>query len=44
MAPAVARFLAGEAEGAEKSWMLAHDPARPREIVADFVPAMGANP
>jgi hypothetical protein len=44
VAPAVARFLAGKAEGAEKAWMLALDPARPRDIVADFVPPMGAAP
>lgn len=37
LAPVVARFLAGTSEGSEKSWLLAHDPARPRTNVADFV-------
>lgn len=40
LAPAVARFLAGTSEGGEKSWLLAHDPARPRANVADFMPPM----
>ena len=40
IAPAVARFLAGKSEGSEKRWLLAHDPARLRATVADFVPSM----
>jgi hypothetical protein len=42
LAPVMARFLAGKSEGTEKSWVLAHDSARPRANVADFVPAMDA--
>jgi hypothetical protein len=44
MAPAIARLLAGQSEGAEKSWFAAHDPSRPREAVADFVAGLEVQP
>jgi hypothetical protein len=36
LAPAIARFIMGTSETDEKSWLAAHDPARPRDAVADF--------
>jgi len=42
LAPAMARFLVGKSEGSERSWLLAHDFARPRANVADFIPALEA--
>jgi hypothetical protein len=38
MAPALARFVAGAATADEKRWFAAHDPARPREPIAEFAP------
>ncbi len=37
-APPLARLLAGAAEGAEKRWLLAHDPSREREPIAETAP------
>ena len=37
LAPAIARLLVGSPGEAERSWLVAHDPARPRrETIADF--------
>ena len=37
-APALARLLAGTASADEKRWFAAHDPARPRTTLAEYVP------
>lgn len=36
LAPAIARLIAGASEDDEKTWLAAHDPAQPRDAVADF--------
>jgi hypothetical protein len=37
LAPPLARFITGNGTPEEKSWFAAHNPARPREAIADFV-------
>ncbi len=41
-APAIARLIAGAAEGDEKRWFGAHDPRRDRAAVAEFVSGIEA--
>ena len=36
LAPALARFLAGKSEDDERAWFATHDPARPRDAIADI--------
>jgi hypothetical protein len=38
MAPSLARFIAGASNPDEKRWFASHDPARPREQVAEYAP------
>jgi hypothetical protein len=43
-APSIARLLAGIANGDEKNWFAAHDPASDRAAIADFVAAAEVKP
>jgi hypothetical protein len=44
LAPAIARLLAGKSEEDEARWFAAHDPAQPREAVADFAASAEVSP
>jgi hypothetical protein len=37
LAPAIARHLVGKSDADEARWFAAHDPAQPREAIAEFV-------
>lgn len=44
VAPAIARLLAGKADGGEARWFATHDPALSREAVAEFAAAAEVAP